>query len=411
MKVLPAGPGYFDPELEVRYRARQNEQALSGTRVLMLMAAASLVLFSAWDHFYDSSSLPQTVPIRALGAGIILMLWSGTYHSQLKNQLSWLLFGNTVTCTTIVAWVLVIMPPSLAAPGSAATGTPMVAGFPNFFFVPLSFAFLPNYRAVAVNCIAVMLIVNGVQLADYTDRLAVINTNIFLSAMCAITGLFAWVNEARNRKMFSLEMEMERLATTDSLSGAHNRRHFTYCAEQEISRVRRHNHPLALLILDIDYFKSINDNHGHQAGDKAIRAVADTCRAVLRQSDHLGRMGGEEFAILLPETDIQAARQLAERLRVNLADMIIKTTDDSSSIAEGNAELDNGEVRTSNKVNAISLTASIGVAEWQGCDDSLEALLQRADNCLYEAKHQGRNKVVGELPAKTSAPMPQAQQI
>ena len=383
MKLLPSAPGYFEPELELRYRARQNEQALSGTRVLMLMAAASLVLFSVWDHFYDPSSLSQTVPIRALGAGIILALWGGTYHSHLKNQLSWLLFGNTVTCTAIVAWVLVIMPPSLAASGTSGTGTPMVAGFPNFFFVPLSFAFLPNYRAVALNCIAVMLIVNGVQLADNTDPLAVINTNIFLSAMCAVTGLFAWVNEARNRKMFRLEMKLEHLATTDSLSGAYNRRHFTHCAEQEIERARRYSHPLAMLLLDIDYFKKINDNHGHHAGDVAIRAVADACRTALRQSDHLGRMGGEEFAILLPETNLEAAAQLAERLRASLEKMVIETSSDPDA-----------EKSSENSGLALSLTASIGVSSWQGREDSLEALLQRADKGLYEAKDQGRNKVV-----------------
>ncbi len=388
MKLLPAAPGYFDSELEVRYRARQNEQALSGTRVLMLMAAATLALFSVWDHFYNSFSLPQTVPIRALGAGIILVLWSGTYHSQLKNQLSWLLFGNTVTCTTIVAWVLVIMPPSLSS-----AGTPMVAGFPNFFFVPLSFAFLPNYRAVALNCIAVMLIVNGVQIADNTDPSAVISTNIFLSAMCAVTGLFAWVNEARNRKMFRLEVDLERLATTDSLSGAFNRRHFSQCAQSEIDRASRYNHPLAMLLLDIDHFKNINDTYGHHAGDVAIRAVADACRVTLRQTDFLGRMGGEEFAILLPETDLEAAGQLAERLRASLEQMLIKTQNEPDVSREADPQ--------KNPVTTLSLTASIGVSSWQGRDDSLEALLQRADSCLYDAKHLGRNKVViSESPQK-----------
>jgi diguanylate cyclase (GGDEF)-like protein len=362
MKLLPATSHYFEPEIEALYHARQNERALHGTRILLLMAAAALVLFAIWDHFADPGSLRQTLPVRALGTAIILVLWGGTHHAKLKNQLSWFFFGNTVTCTTIVAWVLVIVPNG------------MVQGFPNFFFVPLSFAFLPNYRAVAFNCIVVMLIVNGVQLVQMTeasDRMTVINTNIFLSAMCAVTGLFAWVNEVRNRQVFALEIELERLATTDPLSGALNRRHFTKCAEAEMSRSDRHGHELALLLIDIDHFKNINDTHGHQTGDEAIRALADTCRAMMRRSDYLGRMGGEEFAILLPETNGEAARQLAERLRVELS-----------------------QLRLPGDKDDVKFTVSIGVAHWRSERDDLESLLRRADTALYEAKRRGRNQVV-----------------
>lgn len=377
MKLLPASPGYFDTDVETRYRTRQNEQALHGTRVLMLMAAVSLVMFGIWDYTIDPSALARTLPIRALGTGVILVLFSGTYHKQLSTRLSWFLFGNTVTCTTIVAWVLVIVPNGL------------MNGLPNFFFVPLSFVFLPNYRAVALNCIVLMVIVNAFQLAYSSDQQAVVNTNIFLSAMCAVTGVFAWVNEARNRQMFRLENQLEMLATTDSLSGAFNRRHFTQCAEIEIERAARYGHTLALLILDIDHFKNINDGFGHHAGDVAIRAVADACRDTLRQCDHLGRMGGEEFAILLPETDLEAASQLAERLRVNLENLKIQV-ENAASFSMSKSE--------SGATNDLSLTVSIGVSAWQGASDSLVALLQRADNSLYEAKHLGRNKVVVSAP-------------
>lgn len=362
MKLLSSAPGYFDSDLEALYRARQNDRALQGTRALMLMAAAALALFGVWDYFNDPAVLRQTLPVRALGTAIILVLWSGTYHRQLKSQLSWFLFGNTVTCTTIVAWVLVIV------------NNGMVAGFPNFFFVPLSFIFLPNYRAVALNCIAVMVIVNAVQLADTSDRLAVINTNIFLSAMCAVTGLFAWVNEARNRQMFGLEIELEKLATTDSLSGAFNRRHFSQCAEKEIERARRYGHALTLMVLDIDHFKNINDSHGHHTGDEAIRAVAATCRTTLRRIDCLGRMGGEEFAVLLPETALEDAGLLAERLREKLAQLRIPSENPQN--------------------DDVSLTVSIGVSLWKGGEDSLVSLLQRADSCLYDAKREGRNRVM-----------------
>ena len=356
---LPSAPGYFEPEQEALYHARQNERALTGTRVLLLSAAFALVAFSVWDRFIDPSSLPHTLPVRALGTAIILLLWGGTHYSPLKNRLSWFLFGNTVTCTTIVAWVLVIVPDGL------------FRGLPNFFFVPLSFSFLPNYRAVALNCIAVMIIVNAVQIADATPRDAAINTNIFLSAMCAVTGLFAWVNEARNRQMFALEIELERLATVDPLTGAFNRRHFTHCAEVEISRSTRHDHALALLVLDIDHFKGINDTHGHHTGDIALCEFAETCRRTLRRTDTLGRMGGEEFAVLLPETDIAATRLIAERLREHVENIELPA-----------------------ERGAVTFTVSVGVAVLRGNADKLSDLLQRADAALYEAKRRGRNQVV-----------------
>ena len=356
---LPSAPGYFEPELEKLYRMRQNERGLQGTRVLLLTAAFALVIFSVWDRFVDPELLHQTLPVRMLGTAIILVLWGGTHYSPLKNSLSLFLFSNTITCTTIVAWVLVIIPDGL------------FRGLPNFFFVPLSFAFLPNYRVVALNCIAVMIIVNIVQIADVTPRDAVINTNIFLSAMCAVTGVFAWVNEARNRYLFGLEVELERLATTDPLSGTYNRRHFTKLAEIEIARSVRHNHPLALLMVDIDHFKNINDSYGHHTGDIAIYEFAETCRHLLRRSDILGRMGGEEFAVLLPETPPDGAHHIAERLREKLS-----------------------QVTIGSEKGTVQFTVSIGVTNWRGNSDGLSELLRRADAALYEAKERGRNRVV-----------------
>lgn len=356
---LPSAPGYYEPEVEAIYRFRQNERALMGTRVLLLSAAFALVVFSIWDRFIDPASLSHTLPVRALGAAIILLLWGGTHYSPLQSRLSWFLFGNTVTCTAIVAWVLVIVPDGL------------FRGLPNFFFVPLSFSFLPNFRAVALNCIAVLIIVNAVQLVDVTPHDAAINTNIFLSAMCAVTGLFAWVNEARNREVFDLEIELERLATTDPLTGTFNRRHFTQCAENEIARSVRKGYTLTLMMLDIDHFKSINDTHGHHTGDVALCQFAETCRRGLRRSDTLGRMGGEEFAVLLPETGEPGALYIAERLREQTA-----------------------KLELPGERGPVIFTVSVGVALWRGEGDSLSDLLQRADAALYEAKNRGRNQVV-----------------
>jgi len=168
-----------------------------------------------------------------------------------------------------------------------------------------------------------------------------------------------------------LQQEALNLAHTDPLTGIANRRRFLDLAEKECARIRRYGGPLAAVTLDIDYFKSVNDTYGHAAGDAALIAVAETCKTILRASDLLGRMGGEEFSMLLPQTDATGAIVLAERLRGALAGKRIP-------FAGG----------------ALMLTATIGVSEWRGGEDTLEILLRRADDALYDGKNAGRNRVV-----------------
>lgn len=167
-----------------------------------------------------------------------------------------------------------------------------------------------------------------------------------------------------------MELELHRLATTDPLTGIANRRRFFEQAQHEVARAHRYGNPLALVMLDIDRFKTINDNHGHAAGDLALRETAQACQAEIREQDLLGRLGGEEFAILLPETSPLAAEALAERLRERVAALAPVTA--------------NGL--------RLRLTASFGVTEL-GTGEALDRFLARADAALYDAKHAGRNQV------------------
>lgn len=168
-----------------------------------------------------------------------------------------------------------------------------------------------------------------------------------------------------------LEKQLTEQATTDGLTGVSNRRHFLQLAEREITLARHYGHPLTLLMLDLDHFKSINDKHGHKAGDDVLREVIQICRRVIRDSDCIGRLGGEEFAILLPRTDRDGAYQLAERLRRQIAE---------SSIALAH---DAGE---------LTFTTSIGMAPMSR-DWGIDKLLAIADDALYAAKAAGRNCV------------------
>jgi len=164
--------------------------------------------------------------------------------------------------------------------------------------------------------------------------------------------------------------EFERLATTDSLTGICNRRHFLALADDQWRRFERDRAPLALLIFDIDLFKSINDRFGHNIGDAVINHVIDICRKVARRDDILARIGGEEFVLLLPATTGEHAVELAEKMRQRL--------DAAPIVIEG---------------NSMTVTMSVGVATADDAMRSIGDLMKLADQALYDAKRGGRNRV------------------
>lgn len=171
----------------------------------------------------------------------------------------------------------------------------------------------------------------------------------------------------------------ERLARIDPLTGLLNRRAFTDLAEREIQRARRFYHPLALLVIDLDRFKSINDNHGHAVGDAVLEHFAGVASAQLRSLDAMARLGGEEFVVILPGTDLQGAFQVAERMRQAISDSALQLED-----------------------LALRYSASFGVAAFEASQPGLDRWLARADAALYEAKARGRNRV--ELAPARSEP-------
>ena len=177
--------------------------------------------------------------------------------------------------------------------------------------------------------------------------------------------------EEENRERRSLEVELRKLATTDPLTGVANRRHFLALATAEIERINRYHRPMSIMIMDLDHFKKINDTYGHAMGDEALKSAVAAINRVLRQSDVLGRIGGEEFAVLLPETERKSAIGVADRIR--------------EGIEKSETSLDDA---------TIKFTVSIGVAESATKGQSLDDLMAHADFAMYEAKNQGRNRVV-----------------
>jgi len=168
----------------------------------------------------------------------------------------------------------------------------------------------------------------------------------------------------------TMENELRRLATTDPLTGASNRRKFMERSTEEFDRCKRYDTPLTLLSLDIDYFKNINDTHGHPAGDEVLKELVSLCKATLRTTDVFGRMGGEEFSAVLTQTGIESGQRTAERLRQLVEQQAVET-----------------------EAATISYTISIGLSELREDDTSMETILKRADDALYKAKNNGRNRV------------------
>ncbi len=169
------------------------------------------------------------------------------------------------------------------------------------------------------------------------------------------------------------ETALYTLARTDVLTGLPNRREILARLQSELDRSERSRHPVSVLMLDVDHFKKVNDTYGHAAGDQVLQAVAQAANACLRRIDSCGRIGGEEFLVVLPEADSTEATAVAERLRTAIEGLMI--------IAEA---------------HTVRVTTSIGIALLPAGEThpSPESLIQRADNALYVAKEGGRNRVV-----------------
>lgn len=168
----------------------------------------------------------------------------------------------------------------------------------------------------------------------------------------------------------------QQAALQDHLTRLNNRRAFFQFGNQLLQQVKRRKAPLVAVMFDLDHFKQINDTYGHEAGDEALRYIGSLMQAGVRQSDVAARIGGEEFAILLPDTDTEAATEFCQRLM--------------TSIRDGGLEY---------RGRPMALTGSFGIASMQDSAESLESLLSRADRAMYRAKALGRNQVFHALPA------------
>ena len=177
-----------------------------------------------------------------------------------------------------------------------------------------------------------------------------------------------------DRLRHGLQLSFE-MAITDELTGLHNRRFMSHHSDSLVASAKISSKPLGFVILDIDLFKSVNDTYGHDIGDEVLKEVARRIEASVRESDLSCRYGGEEFVVVMPDTNAESAYLIADRLRKNVESTPIKI---------------------SREPGALVITVSVGVSALNGVDDKADSLLHRADQALYRAKNLGRNRVVAD---------------
>lgn len=322
-----------------------------------------VILFGAWDAWIDAARSPATVRIRVVLVLLGAPAWAaGRLRWRPRARCAWLYAthaGAMVVCAAMLPEGL-----ALALPG--LTGSlfllALVEPRPRRFVL----ATLPPSLLLAL--LAGLNLVAGPRL--HVLLLYALSWPLALCVALATLQL--------RRRAFLAEQAVLDAVRHDSLSGALSRRYVTELAQHDLVLARRYGRPLALAMLDIDHFKRVNDTWGHAVGDQALCALVAACKENLRASDYVGRLGGEEFVCVMPETDAGAAMACAERMRTAVAALCIPVGTDT-----------------------LRFTVSAGVAVLSTVHGGWEELLRAADAALYQAKESGRNRTVL---ARTPAP-------
>ncbi len=351
----------FDSLLEAEYVQTQSQRNLSVARLLYLANCCFILGFVAWDVAIDRNQALFTLLVRGIAAAFSFGVFCLSFIVNLKNYTYLFSYISALASHLAQSIVLISLEQGLVYGTTALTFFPLVL-----------VALAPTSRStLSVGALGFFLIPNLVMAIAKTDRFLWLNANVFLVATCLLFYILGMMTDRGRRQTFLLEKTLEQQATQDGLTGVANRRFFLELGSREFQRAQRYHKHLSLLLIDIDHFKRINDNYGHPIGDKAIIALTELICRVVRHTDIVGRIGGEEFAVLLTETDRTGAECVAERIRTAVTEM----------------RLTMGGI-------TIVFTVSIGGATLTADYKDMQHLIKTADDALYQAKGAGRNRVV-----------------
>jgi diguanylate cyclase (GGDEF)-like protein len=354
---------FGEPDLERVYRSELLLKTLPAHRVRLLLGA---LLYGGFG-LLDGSIIPDVAHtawlIRyVLVCPMILGVLALSYH---KPSLPFLP-GLTALAGLSGGMGIIAMISLAAPPGSYM----YYAGLLMVCVALYTFLHL-RFEVALFHAWCLVVAYELVAAAAGTPGAIVINNTFFLVGTNILGMIACYSSERVSRAAFLDRRMMETLAYKDSLTGALNRRAFFDVAQSELARCVRRNEPLSAVMLDVDHFKHINDQHGHLVGDRLLKEVASAIQASVRPSDSVCRYGGEEFVVWLPETGSNTARLVAERLR-DAVEQVAITVEGSD----------------------VQVTASFGVATSEAqVASSVDALVSKADQALYSAKRNGRNQV------------------
>lgn len=384
--ISPWTAEFRDPATETAYRRRNAPFYIRHARFGLGLWGALLLLFVCSDYmnlgtapgFWILMGMRLTVVAAILAFGLIIGRYPGLVMAG-HGMAGLLIFGWTGFFLVFFFLPVNVLPYSIAMVMAMLIG---------------QFVFIPN-RVSTGSAAALYAIAGTLACVHLVAGAGPANlTALFMMLLVpSATGLFVCHRfQSEHRRAFAmlldaeranaelereirarkeLEAELKRLAATDPLTGLNNRRQYEALFTRELKRVQRYGGVLSLLVIDLDHFKQVNDTYGHSAGDSALQQAAGICRSHLREVDIIGRLGGEEFVVMLPDTALADALVVAERLRQKISAEDFKTPQ--------------GRVR---------LTVSIGVTQCRPGENSIAELIRRADAALYQAKAGGRDRVV-----------------
>jgi len=345
------------PEQDERMLATQHNDMLGQMLpTLGPLFGAAVVLFVLWDYWVAPRAVVLTAPVRVA----LVLVGSSAYR---QGRFSWTAVQRCGFVYATHASAMVISAALL--PNGLLLG---LAGIASSVFLVSLVALQPATFVLILLAPSLLLLVLG---AASMPLYGFIDAAILYLFSAALAAAIMLVIGAFRRQAYLFEKRLLHNARHDSLSGAANRGYLTELGAREIALARRHQHPLAAAMIDIDHFKRVNDIYGHAVGDAVIRALVKTCTDSLREGDLFGRFGGEEFVCLMPQTDASEALACTERMRRSIETL----------------QVDSGR-------GPVCFTISAGVAVLEPGRDSWEALLQAADEALYLAKGGGRNRTV-----------------
>ena len=351
----------WTPEMEKRFAEGRRSSLVGVNRHTFWGVALILLSFSTWDYFVDPDHWRVAFTIRAMAA--LAIVATGLFQ-YLPGKLIWL---------PLLAKVRVVIAVVAAACAAAMLDRGYGFGVAGAIVILLTGPYVAiDSRDLLRTNLAAILALATVMFVVPLSRFDIIGTAVFVFLAAGISTLLGRVLEASNRRAFALEVSLHRDARTDALTGLDNRRAMQERGRVELKRATRSGEPVSVILCDIDRFKNVNDKYGHEAGDRALVSAAAVLRQALRESDALGRWGGEEFMAILPGTEERGAAEVAERMRAAIAAARF------SGVPETN-------------------TISLGVASAKTVDDPAmewDLLIKEADQRLYRAKHEGRNRVV-----------------